>query len=50
MYAFVNGFTGALIAAVLCLAMFMFFAAVEKIDQLEYDLSACEALSAEVNK
>lgn len=47
MNAFLNGFIGACVAVVFLLALFMIFAAVAKIDQLEYDLEACEALSIE---
>jgi len=50
MTAFANGFAGACAAVALCLTVLMIFASLDKINQLEYDLTACEALAAEVNK
>lgn len=47
MESFVNGFAGACVSMVLLLALIIFFAAVDKVAGLEYDLEACEALSIE---
>lgn len=50
MTAFANGFAGACAAVALCLTVLMISASLDKINQLEYDLAACESLSAETSK
>jgi len=50
MSAFANGFIGTCVAVIFCAAVVVFFTAIERAEQLQYDLTACEALAAEVNK